>query len=219
MPNADSLGLYIHLPFCRVHCTYCPFAISTDLALQDRYFDALISEIADRSPGRAAVQTLYLGGGTPSRSSMANLLRLAATLQERFDVAADAEFTIEANPEDITDEALAAWQAMGANRVSIGVQSFRDHELAPLGRVHGGAGAVQAVRAAVASGLRTTVDLMLGLPGQTRESFRASLSQAIDAGMGHLSLYMLDLEEGTTLHGQVKRGRAVLPEDDLVAEL
>src|SRR5260370_21631856 len=162
-----SLGLYVHLPFCRVHCTYCPFAVSTDLSIEDAYFDALSTEIDVRGDAGGEVDTLYLGGGTPSRSSLDHLRRLAGRIRERFEVAGDAEVTLEANPEDITPEAIAAWSALGVNRLSVGVQSFHDAELLPLGRVHGRERARQAVTDAVASGLRTNLDLILGLPGQT----------------------------------------------------
>jgi oxygen-independent coproporphyrinogen-3 oxidase len=213
-----SLGLYLHLPFCHTHCTYCPFAISTDLALQDRYVDALVREIEARGD-RGAVDSIYLGGGTPSRTSLDNLARVFALLRERFDVHADAEISMEANPEDVTPESLAAWRAMGVNRLSIGVQSFDDAELRAIGRVHDRMRAVEAVRDAVASGMRANLDLILGLPQQTLDSFRATLDTALDLGAGHLSLYMLDLEEKTPLQTQVARGRVTLPEDDAVAEL
>ncbi len=212
------LGLYVHLPFCRVHCTYCAFAISTDISLQDRYVDALVAEIASRTAGEEA-DSIYFGGGTPSRISIENLTRLTAAVRERFDVAADAEFSIEANPEDITAESLEAWRALGVNRVSIGVQSFDDRELEPLGRLHGRERAREALAAAVASGVRTNLDLILGLPNQTESSFRDTLETAIEGGAGHLSLYMLDLEEGTPLQAQVVRGRTRIPEDERVAAL
>jgi oxygen-independent coproporphyrinogen-3 oxidase len=216
----SSVGIYVHLPFCRVHCTYCPFAISTDLSLQDRYFDALLSEVEAKSSGpRMAVESVYFGGGTPSRSALANLQRLSNSLREHFDLLPGAEFTLEANPEDVTPSSLEAWRELGANRISLGVQSFHDRELLPLGRVHGEARAREAVRLTVANGARTSLDLILGLPQQTRESFLASLDEAIASGSGHVSLYMLDLDEGTALHQHVGSGRTRLPEDDLVVEL
>jgi oxygen-independent coproporphyrinogen-3 oxidase len=214
-----SLGLYIHLPFCRVHCTYCPFAVSTDLSIEDRYFEALSTEIEVHGTAGGEVDTLYFGGGTPSRSSLANLRRLAGQIRERFHVVEDAEVTLEANPEDITPEAIAAWRELGVNRLSVGVQSFHDAELLPLGRIHGRERARQAVADAVASGMRTNLDLILGLPAQTSDSFAETLEEAISAGTGHVSLYMLDLEEGTAMHAQVVRGRTILPEEDLVASL
>ena len=213
-----SLGLYFHLPFCAVHCTYCPFAISTDVGLQDAYFDALNRELSvPRSP--LPVDTVYLGGGTPSRTSVHNLTRLFAALREQFDVAPGAEISMEANPEDVSPESVAAWRAFGVNRISIGVQSFHDDELRVIGRIHDRAQAIEAVRNVVASGTRANLDLILGLPNQTAESFRETLDTAVDLGAGHLSLYMLDLEERTPLQVQAARGRVNLPEDDLVAEL
>jgi len=212
-----SAGIYIHLPFCRVHCSYCPFVVSTDVRLQDQYTEALLREIDARGGG--AVDTIFFGGGTPSRTSVGNLGRVVGRLRERFDVAEDAEFSLEANPEDVTVESVAAWRALGVNRLSIGVQSFHDAELRPLGRVHGPERAREAIRDAVASGVRTSVDLILGLPGQTAESFRQTLEIAIASGVGHVSVYMLDLEEGTALARQVEQGKVALPDDDLVAAL
>jgi len=212
-----SLGVYVHLPFCRVHCTYCPFAISTDIALQDAYVEALVREIGSRlGAGQALppVHSIYFGGGTPSRTSIENLRRVVEALPP-----AAGEFSMEANPEDINAESLRAWQDLGVNRVSIGVQSFNDAELTEIGRVHDAARAREAVAMAVASGMRTNLDLILGLPHQTAESFESTLSEAIDLGAGHLSLYMLDLEEGTPLHAQVARGRVEVGDDEQVASL
>jgi oxygen-independent coproporphyrinogen-3 oxidase len=211
------LGLYLHLPFCTTHCTYCPFAISTDLGQQDAYTDALIREIAAAAPAR--VDTIYLGGGTPSRTSLGNLARAFDAVRARFEIAADAEISMEANPEDVSSDVIAAWRALGVNRLSIGVQSFHDAELASISRIHDRVRAIDAVRSAVAAGLRTNLDLMLGLPHQTAQTFRETLDRAIELGAGHLSLYMLDLEEKTPLQVQVARGRVLLPEDDLVADL
>lgn len=231
-----SLGLYFHLPFCRVHCTYCPFAISTDLGLQDEYVSALVRELSvvgSQLSGETSetlglpttdrrqpptVDTIYLGGGTPSRTSLANLSRLFESIRTNYDVAADAEISMEANPEDVTPESLAAWRSMGVNRLSIGVQSFHDEELRAISRIHDRQRALDAVSLAVASGMKTNLDLILGLPHQTRQSFRETLDTAVALGAGHLSLYMLDLEEKTPLQVQVARGRVLLPEDDLVAD-
>jgi oxygen-independent coproporphyrinogen III oxidase len=212
-----SVGVYVHLPFCSTHCTYCPFAISTDLGLQDGYVEALTREIA--AAPRSTVDSIYLGGGTPSRTSLENLRRVFDTLREKFEVAADAEISMEANPEDVNPASVAAWRAMGVNRISIGVQSFHDAELGAISRVHDRAQAIEAVRAAASSGVRTNLDLILGLPRQTGESFRETLDTAVALGAGHLSLYMLDLDEKTPLQVQVARGRVAIPEDELVAEL
>lgn len=211
-------GLYLHLPFCTHHCTYCPFVVSTDLSLQDRYVDALVEEIGQRGGGEA-VDTVYLGGGTPSRTSVSNLARVMSAIRRHFEVDGSAEVSMEANPEDVNDDALVRWQELGVNRVSIGVQSFHDDELSPLGRVHGRERAIAAVRAAVATGVRTSLDLILGLPQQTSASFRETLEIATGLGVGHVSMYLLDLEEKTPLQTQVARGRATLPDEDEVVAL
>jgi oxygen-independent coproporphyrinogen-3 oxidase len=161
------------------------------------------------------VDTLYLGGGTPSRTSVANLQRIVGALN----IAPGSEFSMEANPEDVTAEALESWRALGVNRISIGVQSFNDEELKAIGRIHDAAGAIEAIERATRSGMRTSLDLILGLPHQTRESFATTLDRAIALQPGHLSLYMLDLDETTPLQVQVSRGRVTVPEDDLVADL
>ena len=212
------LGLYVHLPFCRVHCSYCAFAVTTNDAMQDQYFDALLREIESRAGGETLV-TLYFGGGTPSRTRREHLEHVTGAINERFAVDPSAEFSLEANPEDVTRDTLAFWRSLGINRLSIGVQSFHDAELRPLGRVHGGELARSAVTLAVASGIRTSLDLILGLPNQTAASFRSTLDTAIALGAGHLSIYMLDLEEGSVLRRQVASGKVTLPDDDLVARL
>jgi oxygen-independent coproporphyrinogen-3 oxidase len=213
-------GLYIHLPFCTTHCTYCPFAISTDSSLQNDYIAALLREISECGGHAAAlVDSIYLGGGTPSKTSLDNLASIFTTLQSHFEIAPNAEISMEANPEDVTVETIAAWQSLGINRISIGVQSFHDEELRAISRVHDRAAAIAAVTAAARSGVHANLDLILGLPNQTPESFRATLDTAVDLGAGHLSLYMLDLDEKTPLQVQVARGRVVLPEDEDVAAL
>lgn len=220
-------GLYVHLPFCRVHCAYCPFAVSTHIGLQDAYTEALVGEVAARATGEA-VDTIFFGGGTPSRTSVENLRRVVDALRAGFAIDGEAEFSLEANPEDVVPGLLgssvvaggpAPWRSLGVNRLSIGVQSFHDAELRPLGRVHGRERALAAIGDAVASGIRTSIDLILGLPNQSAQSFRETLDIAIDSGVGHLSLYMLDLEEGTALARQVERGRMTLPDEELVAAL
>lgn len=211
----SSSLLYLHLPFCKVRCSYCPFAVETDDRWQDRYVEALIGELRSRC-AEELFSTAYLGGGTPSRlrpDLLAALFEQLALL--RFETG--AEVTIEANPEDVTEEAVDRWRSHGVNRLSIGVQSMHDAELAPLGRQHGRAGALEALRLANASGLRMSADLMIGLPGQTEESFAESLHTIVGEGVSHLSMYILDLEEGTSLQRQIASGRTELPEDDFVA--
>jgi len=213
-----SLGIYVHLPFCRVHCAYCPFAVSTDLSQQDAYVAALVAEIAQRAGGEAA-DTVFFGGGTPSRTDRGHLKQIVDALRAAYRIDTDAEFSIEANPEDVTPDTIDFWRSLGVNRLSIGVQSFNDAELQPIGRIHSAERARDAIRDAVASGVRTSIDLILGLPNQTMDSFRASLDEAIASGIGHISVYMLDLDEDTALRRRVASGVMLVPEDDTIAEL
>lgn len=208
-------GIYVHLPFCRRRCSYCPFAISVDLRLRERYIGALVREIESSTlPEDAA--TLYFGGGTPSMSTKEELARILARLpaRDRF-----SEVTLEANPEDIDVEATTLWRGLGVTRLSVGVQSLHDEELRPLGRLHGPVRAVESLRASVAAGFRTNADLIIGLPGQTRARFVDSLDGVLATGAGHLSLYVLDLDEDTPLRRRVESGRTSLPDEDLVVEL
>ncbi|HVT43293.1 MAG TPA: radical SAM family heme chaperone HemW [Thermoanaerobaculia bacterium] len=206
-------GLYVHLPFCRVRCTYCPFVVTTRQEIEEEYVDALIEEM-ERRAEVGAIDSLFLGGGTPSRSSMQTLQRIVGAARSLYGLAAGSEVTLEANPEDVDEANLEGWLALGVNRISLGVQSLDDSELRPLGRIHGGETAIRALTLAVASGVRTSADLILGLPLQTPESFRESLLGVIERGVGHLSLYILDLEEGTRLFDQVRSRRVSLPEDE-----
>ena len=219
LPDApDPTGVYVHLPFCRVRCSYCAFAVSTDLRLEDAYGEALLREIGSRAHGGAA-DTLFWGGGTPSRSAAEWLARFDGAIRGRFSLRADAEITLEANPEDVDEGSIGTWKDLGVNRLSIGVQSLRDAELRPLGRIHGPARALEALEVAIASGLRVSADLILGLPGQTVGSCLESVDGVLAAGTGHLSIYMLDLEPGSALESRVHRGVMALPEDDEVAEM
>jgi len=211
-----TTGIYIHLPFCRVQCTYCPFAVSTDLGLEPAYTDALVAEI-EAAGDLGRIDTLFLGGGTPSRSPIESLRQVIDAVRRRSAVDPEAEFSIEANPEDVTAAALEGWRSLGVTRVSVGVQSLHDDELYPLGRGHRSSAARDAIALAVASGLRTSADLIIGLPHQTPAGFEETLDAMVTAGVGHLSLYMLDLEEGTALYRQVREGRASVPPDEETA--
>lgn len=221
-----SLGLYVHLPFCRTHCSYCAFAISTDATLEDAYVEALLREVDGSSVlgPRSSVESIYLGGGTPSRMTSNNLQRIVGAIRGPRSVErGQVEFSMESNPEDITEESLWAWRALGVNRLSIGVQSFHDDELIPLGRIHGAEIARHAVRLVTRDAghpaIRVSVDLIAGLPNQTCQSFAQTLDEAIALGVGHISLYMLDLEEKSPLAVQVERGRTVIPDDETVAAM
>lgn len=194
-------GIYVHLPYCASRCGYCAFVVTTDGSSRDRYLDAVGREVrlvAEETEG-APFDSVYLGGGTPSLLPTEAIARLLELLRARFAIAADAEVTLEANPEDVTHAAIHAWRTAGVNRVSAGIQSLADGELASVGRRHDAVRAREALELLTASGLSISGDLILGLPGQTRESFRESLSGLAQAGVEHVSVYLLEAEKSKVL--------------------
>ena len=212
--NSD-LGLYLHIPFCQAICSYCNFNRGLlDTELKRRYVSALNQEIR-RAPGGAA-DTIFFGGGTPSLLDAAEVAGLIESCRETFDVAADAEVTLETNPETATPERLAAFRAAGINRISFGVQSFDDDELVRLGRIHSSAKAKDAIKAAQSIDFASvSFDLMLWLPQQSRETWRNTVYQAIELAPDHLSLYLLELYPNAPLKEDMARsGWSLAPEDD-----
>lgn len=210
-------GLYIHVPFCHSKCAYCDFYSMPAAELADQYIDAAIAEF-DRRRNEIAepLTTAYLGGGTPSILSPQQLGRLISALP----VGNAAEFTIEANPEDVDSEMVKAWQSAGINRVSMGVQSFSDHELKAIGRRHSAADAVRAINILKDSGLSSiSCDLIYGLPGQTMQSWSDSLSRMLDLGLPHLSAYCLSYEPGTALSARVRAGKLTPTDDDMLCDM
>ncbi|HUL73963.1 MAG TPA: radical SAM family heme chaperone HemW [Vicinamibacterales bacterium] len=192
-----ALGLYLHIPFCQAICTYCNFNRGLlDPALKTRYVTALEQEIRAAATRGAAqpADTIFFGGGTPSLLEPAEVARLIGACRDTFDVARDAEVTLETNPETATPERLAAFRAAGVNRISFGVQSFDEGELARLGRIHSSQRARDAMRDARAAGFANlSFDLMFWLPGQTLETWRRTLAEAIALAPDHLSIYLLEL--------------------------
>jgi oxygen-independent coproporphyrinogen-3 oxidase len=209
------VGLYLHIPFCQAICNYCNFNRGLlDEELKRRYVDALEREIRS-APGRAA-DTIFFGGGTPSLLDPAEITRLLTACRETFDLAADAEITLETNPETATPERLAAFRAAGINRLSFGVQSFDDDELKRLGRIHSSARAVEVIEAAKRTGFNSvSFDLMLWLPAQSRESWHRTIDRALSLAPDHLSLYLLELYPNAPLKEDMARaGWSLAPDDD-----
>ena len=200
----QSIGLYIHVPFCETKCSYCNFNTYARLeGLIPGYVGALTSEIEawGETLGRPSLGTVFLGGGTPSWLPADETGRLMAAVRRAFDLVPNAEVTAEANPGDIAPEKMSAWRGMGINRISIGVQSFDDGLLSLLTRRHSAEQAVAAVGVARAAGYANlNVDLMYGLPRQSLEQWRATLEETVRLGAPHLSLYALTVEEGTPMH-------------------
>ncbi len=224
-----NAGVYLHTPFCRSRCSYCDFATGMfESATAERYVHALCSEIVSwqevESPTR--IDTIYFGGGTPSLLSIDQIKRILTAVRSRFNVAEDAELTLEINPGDggLGDEeplaTMRAWRDLGINRASFGAQTFNDRELKLLGRTHDAADVRTTFQLLRDAGFdNVNFDLIAGLPGQTIEGWERNLAEALKLRPEHLSLYLLDLHEGTPLHDQIKRGMRPKPDDDLAAEM
>jgi oxygen-independent coproporphyrinogen-3 oxidase len=194
-------GIYVHLPYCASRCGYCAFVVTTDGGSRERYLGALEREarlLAGEADG-ASFDAVYLGGGTPSLLPPAAIASLLARLRERFRILEGAEITLEANPEDVGPDRARAWRDAGVNRVSVGVQSLADPELAAVGRRHDASRARAALALLERSGLSVSGDLILGLPLQTADSFAESLAGLCDAGVSHVSVYLLEAEKSRTI--------------------
>jgi len=206
------LGLYLHVPFCQAICSYCNFNRGLlDPELKTRYVRALGEEIRRAANGRAA-DTIFFGGGTPSLLEPSEIASLIEACAAGFDLAPDAEITLETNPETATPERMAGFRDAGVNRVSIGVQSFDDSELQRLGRVHSARRAVEAFEAARSAGFdNVSLDLMCWLPGQTGTSWRESVSKTIGLAPDHVSVYLLELYPNAPLKEAMARASAAPP--------
>jgi oxygen-independent coproporphyrinogen-3 oxidase len=222
-------GIYIHLPFCQRKCTYCNFN-TTDFSdhLSARYIEAVVREIAQWGENltqvseckRLKVDTIYLGGGTPSIVEACHVSTLIEACHSAFDVSGNPEITIEINPASFLKPKPREWLRAGINRASVGVQSFIDHELAALSRTHTAQEARTTIALLREVGFENmSLDLIAGLPEQTLDDWRFNLLEALAIAPEHMSLYMLDLKEGTQLYAQLRRGVRPRPDDDLAAEM
>ena len=221
--EAKPLGIYVHIPFCRSKCEYCDFYSlggGRNSELMRDYLSGLlqhIREAAARAPGYI-VDTIYFGGGTPSFYGVSNCKRILAEIQRRFHVAREAEITLEANPDSVTPRGMHALVRAGFNRISIGVQSDSDEHLRALGRPHNWEQARLAVENAKIAGFENiSIDLMYGLPNQTREGWAQTLRSALSLQTQHISCYGLKVEEGTPLYEY--RDCVNLPDDDTQADM
>ena len=226
----NSLGLYVHVPFCSAICNYCNFNRGLfDAALKVRYVEAVLAEIRhsglnscvarQSSDLRPAADTIYFGGGTPSLLESEEIAQIIDACVRSFDVAADREVTLEANPETVTSARLAAFRAAGVTRLSFGVQSFREDELQRLSRLHSADRARAAVAEARAAGFdNVSLDLMMWLPQQRVEEWLESVDEALALGPAHLSLYLLEVYPNAPLKDEMARARwSQAPDDDAAA--
>src|SRR5258707_10715412 len=202
-------GIYLHIPFCRQACHYCNFHFSTSLHRKNDFVSALLKEMEARRDyiGPAAVETIYLGGGTPSLLTEEELGRILDKLHALFPIAHGAEVTLEANPDDMAASAiLKSWKQAGINRLSIGVQSFFEEDLRWMNRVHNAGQALKSIRQAQEAGLdNLSIDLIYGTPGLSDLRWEKNVEQAFLLGIPHLSCYALTIEPRTALDTMIRQ--------------
>jgi len=227
-----NAGLYLHVPFCKSRCSYCDFA--TDVyrsdAAVERYVSALCAEIssyrlqiANQSETQnlnSKIETIYFGGGTPSLLSAAQLEKILKAIDQKFQIKSEIEFTLEMNPATVTAEKLRDFRSLGVNRASFGVQTFNDRALRLLARGHDANDARRTLGLLRAGGFdNISFDLIAGLPHQTLADWEKNLDEALRLDPEHLSLYLLEIHEGTPLAEQIRSSRQPAPSEDLAAEM
>lgn len=223
MPHDPYRALYLHIPFCTSRCAYCDFctdACSSDSKLVDEYVEDLALQIRRKAKEGelSSIQTVYLGGGTPSHIGMNRLSMLLYTLSLSMRLEPDVECSMEANPESLDERMVRDVWALGVNRLSIGVQSFDDEVLRLLGRAHDAQKAKDAIRTAQTRFENVSIDLMCGIPGQSMESFSESVNQAIELGVTHVSIYPLVIEKGTPFYKAYMKGKLPPLDEDAQAD-
>ena len=216
-------GLYIHIPFCRSRCVYCAFYSTTGMEQRQRYVDAVCREMDMRllpHPAADDIETVYLGGGTPSQLTAGQLRQLFDHLATRTAASVPQEVTIEVNPDDVTAELAELLAELPVNRVSMGAQTFDDNRLRFLRRRHNAAQVAQAVGRLRRAGIgNISVDVMYGFPGESLDDWMRDVEAAIALDVEHLSAYCLTVEEGTALHGLVQARKVTLPDEELERQM
>jgi oxygen-independent coproporphyrinogen-3 oxidase len=213
-------GIYIHIPFCKKACHYCNFHFSTSLKLKNELLDALLKEII-LTPGKKdeLIETIYFGGGTPSILELAEIHKILSLLNQEFMIAPDAEITLETNPDDITPDKATAWLAAGINRLSIGIQSFREQDLVWMNRSHSAQQAKNAIRDIKAAGFKNySIDLIFGTPGLDTRSWETNIEEALALKIPHMSCYALTVEPKTALDKMIVLKKKKAPDADVQAE-
>lgn len=214
-------GIYLHIPFCKQACHYCDFHFSTNTAVKKDLIQAMVTEIDMRRDylGGESVQTIYLGGGTPSILAASEITLLLDAIHRAHAVAENAEVTLEANPDDLSATTLRELKAIGINRLSIGIQSFDDNILAWLNRVHSSRTAIDSVAAARDAGFdNISIDLIYAIPGLSNDLWTQTIECALDLDTPHISTYSLTVEDGTVLGNWLRKGRFKHVDDSQAAE-
>lgn len=216
-------GIYLHIPFCMSRCAYCDFFSTTQVGKREQYVAALQKELLMRTsylPAGSIIDTVYFGGGTPSLLMEDDIRLLLQTIAGHYAVSPDVEITLEANPGDLTTSYLESLRNIGVNRLSIGIQSFRDDLLHIIGRRHSAATAWQSVKMAQACGFQNiSIDLMYGLPTQTLSCWQDDLRAAIESGVQHISTYCLTFEKQTRFGKMLAEGKLKETDEDLANKM
>ena len=210
-------GIYLHIPFCKKACHYCNFHFSTSLRQKNDFTGALLKEmVLQQNYLRGeAINTIYLGGGTPSLLEQEELEMILGRLRGLFTIHPDAEYTLEANPDDITPAKLAAWRQAGINRLSIGIQSFFEEDLQWMNRAHNAQQAETCIRLAQEAGFHNlTIDLIYGTPGLTDARWHENVQKALALHVPHLSCYALTVEPGTALQKMIEQHKKEAVEEE-----
>ena len=220
MTFASMAGLYIHIPFCRKACHYCNFHFSTQLKNIAPLVDALCDEIASEAPNFPhPLQTIYFGGGSPSLLRSSQIAQIFAAIQTNFQVAMVEEITLEANPEDMTLDALSHWKSLGINRLSVGIQSLNNSELQWMNRAHSAEQAIQSLELAQSIGFHNfSLDLIYGSAKKTLAQWKLELDWVKSVGVNHLSCYALTIEENTPFGKWAKSDQGLTPPDEHAEE-
>lgn len=211
-------GIYIHIPFCKRRCIYCDFFSTTQSEKKADYVHALVRELEIRKDylDNEEIETIYLGGGTPSQLSQEELEEIFAYIYKVYKVTPDAEITLEANPDDLTPEYVSMLRGLPINRISMGIQTFQEETLKLLHRRHTAQQAIEAFKRCREAGFQNiSIDLMYGLPGETLDTWEQDLQQAIDLHPEHISAYHLIYEEGTTLWNLREQNKVEEAEEEL----
>ena len=217
-------GVYVHIPFCKSRCIYCDFFSTTSLPLREKYVDALCHEIELRSQGLSAeerrIETIYLGGGTPSQLSIEQLRRIFDAVFDCFQVSEEAEITMEVNPDDVNATYLQGLKQLPVNRLSFGIQTFNDERLRFIRRRHTAQQAINVVHDCQAAGYgNISIDLMFGFPGETLEEWQSDIETALSLNVQHISAYSLMYEEGTALTRMLEAGEIEEIDEELSLQM
>ena len=219
LPPFITGGIYIHIPFCKQACHYCDFHFSTSLKHKDRILSAIITEMKLRTNELSGtIQTIYFGGGTPSLLTSEELNRIMNAVYDTFIVAENPEITLEANPDDLSNEVLKQLAASPINRLSIGVQSFFEEDLKLMNRAHNSEEAVRSIQLAKKYFDNLSIDLIYGIPEMTNQRWLKNIEQALALDVPHLSCYALTVEPKTALEQFIKKGIVPPVEDDVAQE-